>query len=113
MISARLLLIAALAALSPPDPAHGSDGAGSAAAAGSIVIKDFGFSPAALTVSRGTRVTWRNLDGEPHTVASTTGAFRSGALDQQDTFSFQFDQPGTYRYVCTIHPHMSGTITVQ
>jgi plastocyanin len=112
MISPRLVLIAAIAALSPPGPADGSDGVSSAPAAGAVMIKDFGFSPAALTVSRGTRVTWRNLDGEPHTVASTTGAFRSGALDQQDTFSFEFDEPGTYRYVCTIHPHMSGTITV-
>ena len=113
MRRAGLLLMAAAAALSPAGFANAPDGASAAPAAGTIMIKDFAFSPATLTVSRGARVTWMNVDGEPHTVASTSGAFRSGALDQQETFSFEFDEPGTYRYVCTIHPHMSGTITVQ
>ena len=113
MRRAGLLLMAAAAALSPAGFANAPDGASAAPAAGTIMIKDFSFSPAALTVSRGTRVTWKNMDDEPHTVASTAGAFRSGALDEQDSFTFEFDEPGTYRYVCTIHPHMSGTITVR
>jgi plastocyanin len=112
MMSARLMLIASAALLATfafaSEPGHEDP-----AAEGTVLIKDFSFSPAALTVSRGTRVTWKNMDGEPHTVASTAGAFRSGALDEEETFTFEFDTPGTYRYVCTIHPHMSGTITVR
>jgi plastocyanin len=78
-----------------------------------IAIKDFMFSPMTLSVSAGTSVTWRNLDGEPHLVVSLDGAFRSQALDQGDSFSFKFDKPGIYKYICTIHPQMKGTITVK
>jgi plastocyanin len=78
-----------------------------------IVMKNFDFTPMTLTVKAGTTVTWKNADGEPHTVTSDTGLFRSGGLDQDDTFSFKFDKPGTYKYVCSIHPKMVGTVIVQ
>ena len=79
----------------------------------SIVMKNFHFSPVTLTVSAGETVTWKNLDEEPHTVASNDGLFRSAGLDQNDSFSFKFDKPGTYRFICSIHPHMMGTIIVK
>jgi plastocyanin len=66
-----------------------------------------------LTVSSGTNVIWKNLDGEPHTVVSDVGLFRSGGLDQDDSFAFKFDKPGTYRFICSIHPQMTGTIIVK
>jgi plastocyanin len=78
-----------------------------------ISIHDFSFSPMSLTVSVGTTVRWKNLDGEPHTVRSLDTSFRSDPLDQNDSFAFKFDQPGTYRYVCSIHPQMLGTIVVK
>jgi plastocyanin len=77
-----------------------------------IVMKNFDFSPMAITVTHGTTVTWKNKDGEPHTVVSIDGTFRSPALDQDDTFKFTFKKPGVYKYLCTIHPKMMGTITV-
>jgi plastocyanin len=78
-----------------------------------VIMKNFDFSPMMLTVKAGTTVTWKNLDGEPHTVVSPDGAFRSHALDQNDTFSFKFDKPGTYTYICSIHPKMKAAIVVQ
>jgi len=78
-----------------------------------IVIKDFMFSPMALTVKAGSTVTWKNLDGEPHTVVNDAGIFRSAALDQNDTYQFRFDKPGVYNVFCGIHPNMKETITVQ
>ena len=66
-----------------------------------------------VTVAAGTTVTWHNGDGEPHTVVSTDGLFRSAAIDTGETFSFKFVKPGTYKYVCTIHPRMSATVTVK
>jgi plastocyanin len=78
-----------------------------------IAIRNFMFEPMSLVVAAGTKVTWKNYDGEPHTIHSIDDAFRSGALDQNDTFSFQFDKPGTYRYVCSIHPQMVATIVVK
>ena len=78
-----------------------------------ITIKDFDFGPMSLTIKAGAAVTWKNLDGEPHTVVSEDGLFRSTALDEGDTFSFTFTKPGTYKYDCSIHPQMHGTIIVQ
>jgi len=87
--------------------------AATAAEANTIVLKDFHFSPMSLTVPAGATVMWKNLDGEPHTVVSDAGLFRSGGLDQDDSFTFKFDKPGTYRFICSIHPSMMGTIIVK
>ena len=46
-------------------------------------------------------------------MVSVDGAFRSPALDENDTFAFTFKKPGTYKYVCSIHPKMMATITVK
>lgn len=103
----------------PPEPAAPAVAATPDAAAaaqaqeGTISIKDFMFSPTSITVSAGSTVHWKNLDGEPHTVSGIEAPFRSGALDQNDTFTFTFSKPGTYRYACSIHPQMVGTITVK
>ncbi len=78
-----------------------------------IEVKDFMFMPATLTVNAGTEVSWINKDDEPHTVVSDTGLFRSGALDTDESFSFKFDKPGIYRFTCSIHPRMVGTIIVK
>jgi plastocyanin len=66
-----------------------------------------------VTVSSGSTVTWKNLDGEPHTVVSLDGLFRSKALDEDDSFSYRFDKPGVYKYICSIHPKMTATVTVK
>lgn len=73
----------------------------------------YGTNP--LVVSVGTTVTWTNNDSAPHTVSSTTGVFESGNLNQGQTFSFTFDQAGTFPYFCRIHgaASMSGVIQVQ
>ncbi|HWE73841.1 MAG TPA: cupredoxin family copper-binding protein [Stellaceae bacterium] len=83
--------------------------------ANAININNFAFSPKEMTVAVGTTVTWANKDEEPHTVvnAASPPAFKSTALDGGDKFSFTFTKPGTYRYFCSVHPFMTGTITVQ
>jgi len=78
-----------------------------------VYIKDFMFTPMTLTVPVGTTVTWQNLDEEPHTIRSVDEQVKTGALDQNERYSFRFDQPGTYKYVCSIHPSMVGTIVVK
>ena len=78
-----------------------------------IVIKDFMFAPMDVKIKAGSKVTWVNKDDEPHNVVSDSGLFRSSALDTDENFSFKFDKPGTYRFVCSIHPRMVGTITVE
>jgi plastocyanin len=99
------LLVCALLAALPIAPAH--------AAEVTVAIKNFDYSPMELNIAAGTTVVWKNLDGEPHTIASLDGFFRSQALDQNDSFRFTFDKPGTYKYICSIHPKMKATITVK
>jgi amicyanin len=76
-------------------------------------IENFTFVPQHLTVKTGTTVTWTNADDIPHTVASTTKAFKSKVLDTNDKYSFMFTTAGTYEYFCSLHPHMTGTIVVE
>ena len=78
-----------------------------------VMAKDFMFAPTSMTVAAGSTVTWTNKDDEPHTVVSAEGLFRSAALDTDESFSFRFEKPGTYRYSCSIHPRMVGTIVVR
>lgn len=113
MSMCRLLLSAASQVVLLWGATPGSSPAGAPDAPTIVVAKDFMFAPTALTVAAGSTVTWRNKDDEPHTVVSDTGAFRSGAMDTNESFSFKFDTPGTYHYTCSIHPRMVGTIVVQ
>jgi plastocyanin len=78
-----------------------------------VVIKNFMFQPMTVTMKAGTSLTWVNRDEEPHTVTSENGLFRSGAMDTNETFTFKFDKPGTYHFLCSIHPQMVGTIVVE
>ena len=83
------------------------------AADAEVTVDNFTFSPQTLTIKAGTKVTWTNRDDIPHTVTSTTKAFKSPALDTDDSYSFTFTTAGSYEYFCSLHPHMTGTIVVQ
>jgi plastocyanin len=109
------LVVASFYALSVAVPSSATAQAAAPAAAedSTISIREFMFSPMSLTVTAGTTVHWKNLDAEPHTVRGVDANFRSNPMDQNDTFAYKFDQPGTYRYVCSIHPQMLGTIVVK
>lgn len=91
--------------------------AGKAAAAdpsqAKIDIDNFTFAPQQLVVKAGTTVIWRNRDDIPHAVASSTRAFKSKALDTDDTYAFTLPTAGTYEYFCSLHPQMTGTIVVE
>ena len=80
-----------------------------------VKIDNFSFGPAALTVPVGSTVTWTNRDDIPHTVVSTDDpkAFKSKVLDTDEKFSFTFTKAGTYAYFCSIHPKITGKVTVQ
>ena len=104
----RLGLVAALAfacvapALAQPTPTSAT-----------VPIKNFAFMPMSTTIAAGGSVTWKNMDGEVHTVVSTDGLFRSGGLDEDDSFTFKFTKPGVYKYICSIHPQMKATVVVK
>lgn len=78
-----------------------------------VVMVNTSFQPDELTVSVGTTVTWTNQDSFAHTTTSEDDVWDSGNLAQGESFSFTFEEPGTYPYICQIHPEqMQGTITV-
>ena len=82
-----------------------------------VSLEGFQFSPATLTVSAGTTVTWTNNEGVQHTVTADDDSFGSDALPEGGTFEFTFDTPGTYAYHCRFHggaegEGMSGVIVV-
>ncbi|WP_405883542.1 cupredoxin domain-containing protein [Streptomyces sp. NBC_01136] len=96
--------------MSPP-----STGAPAApVSADAVAIKNFAFSPATLKVKVGTTVTWTNQDTDAHTVTSAAlgGPLHSAPLGTHATYSHTFTKPGTYPYVCTIHPFMTATVEV-
>jgi plastocyanin len=85
-----------------------------AAPARTVKITMFKFQPRRLVVKPGTRITWVNRDGDPHTVTSSTGhALHSRALDTGRRYSAVLRKPGTYRYFCKIHPFMHGVVVVR
>ncbi len=85
-----------------------------AAETNSVSIEDFSFKSATITVKMGTKVTWANKDNARHTVTpDEDGAFQgSELLAQGDTFSVTFAKTGTFKYHCTPHPNMQGTVVV-
>jgi plastocyanin len=74
-----------------------------------VVIEDLAFGPDALTIKAGETVTWVWNDSVEHDVSGD--GFKSEIMSE-GTFSHRFDEPGTYDYLCTLHPNMTGTIEV-
>ena len=85
-----------------------------AAPAGPVAvhISNFTFGPKAVTVTVGQTITWTNDDDIPHTVVATDKSFRSKVLDTGQSFSFTFTKPGQVAYFCSLHPMMTGKVTV-
>jgi plastocyanin len=95
------------AAQPPAAPAGGSG------APVEILIQSFAFSPQSVTIPVGTEVKWTNQDTPGHNIVSDDGTtIKSPTLGTGESFSMVFDTPGTYTYICSIHPKMKGTIIV-
>jgi amicyanin len=101
-----LLSVAAAAFLMASAPTS------SRAATHAVDIADFAFAPAELTITVGDTVTWTNRDAMIHTATGVNGAWDSGDLDVGESYSLTFNAPGTYDYLCTPHPSMTGRIIV-
>jgi plastocyanin len=80
-----------------------------------VSIGNFVFNPQKLEVAAGTKLVFVNEDDVPHTViGSDPGSpLRSPALDTDDKYTVAIEKPGTYSYFCSLHPHMTGSVTVK
>ena len=76
-----------------------------------VRVSDNAFFPAEVVVPAGTTVTWTN-SGNLHNVVGADGLWDSGLLVRPATYQRRFDQPGRYRYACTLHSGMNGTVLV-
>jgi plastocyanin len=115
----RLVLVALAGLLALALSACGSSGASEAEAppatpdhhdGPTVVIQDLAYTPQTLTVAAGTTVTWVWRDGAiAHDVKGP--GFKSQVM-AEGSFRHRFTQPGTYDYLCTLHPNMTGVIEV-
>jgi plastocyanin len=78
-----------------------------------ITIEGLAFKPESLTVKRGDRVRWINKDLVPHTATATGGPFDSKVIAADGSWTWVAHEPGTFAYVCSLHPMMKGTLTVR
>ena len=78
-----------------------------------VVIDNFTFAPTPLTVSVGDSVKWMNHDDIPHSIVCPALNVKSHTLDTDDSFEHRFEQAGTFEYMCGLHPHMRGQVTVK
>jgi plastocyanin len=99
--------------IAPTDTVAPTNTTGTGSSGNVVNVSNFQFSPATLTVMAGTTVTWKGASGT-HTVTSDPDspmAFDQ-AVSQGGTATVAFANPGTYKYHCSIHASMHGTIIV-
>jgi amicyanin len=81
-----------------------------------VDIKSFAFDPKTIAITKGDTVVWANMDAAPHRVISDVGSAKdvldSPILAKGDTYSYTFNELGTYAYHCAIHISMKGKIIV-
>jgi plastocyanin len=92
-------------------PAGGGTKARKAASA-SVNAGDFFFSSASVTIAVGDTVTWHNSGQAPHNATGNNDTFSTGTIDPGSSASHTFNSAGTFSYICTIHPNMTGTVRV-
>jgi plastocyanin len=102
----------------PASSAPASSAPSASGKTATVDMKNIQFNPKALTVSKGTTVTWTNSDSVGHDVTKETGPgpkFQSGTGDigSGETYKVTFNDPGTIKYECTVHPGMTGEIVVK
>ncbi len=110
--TALVFLVIGLAACGGSEPETTPTTAETDAAGVEITIAEFAYS-GVDTVSVGQTVTVTNEDSVGHTWTADGGEFDSGMIAGGESFEFTFDEPGEFEYSCSIHPQMTGTITVE
>ena len=79
-----------------------------------VMIQNFSFKPAHITIKRGTKVRWINRDSTAHTAtANKKRSFDSGRLSKGQRYTHTFKRAGKQRYHCKIHPDMRANVVVK
>ena len=78
-----------------------------------VSITGFAFGPNKVSVAPGKTVTWINGDESPHQITIVSTKERSPILTKGQSHTQAFKDPGTYEYMCGLHPQMKGSIEVK
>lgn len=114
----RWVLVGALALVPFLGACGGSDSTDKPAPSASstettdVAVKDFNFSPKAITVKAGATVTWTNEDDFDHSIRIDELQVDGENFGKSETFKQAFDKAGTYPYICGVHNSMTGTVIV-
>jgi len=103
---------AAAPATSPAAGASTTTTATGPVATNTITADDFAFAPSSITVKTGTAVTWKNADNVAHAISDDGGGFNGSAIAAGASFTHTYTGAGTFPFHCSIHPSMTGTVTV-
>lgn len=113
-MATRIIAVIAAAVLFAALPASEYADAQTASAQTHVVtIKDFAYSPNPLTIAVGDSVKFVNDDDVAHTATAGDGSFDSKEIDNGKSWTYTFSTAGTYPYICSVHPSMTGKIIVQ
>jgi len=96
----------------PSDGGNAPAPSGDAVRSAKVEIENFAYNPDPVTIEEGGKVIWINRDSAPHTATAEDGSFDTGTLEEGKLKSESFKEPGTYAYICSIHPQMHGTVEV-
>jgi plastocyanin len=97
----------------PTTPSSGSPaGPSISIVVGASGLTTTAYSPNPQTISRGSTVTFVNNDSVSHT-ATSSGTFDTGTIASGGRASVTLQNAGSFTYLCTIHPNMTGTLVVQ
>ncbi len=77
-----------------------------------VVIRNFAFEPANITIKAGDTITWVNEDDARHSAWDLNNQFDTGLLSKGQSASLTFASAGTFGYRCRPHGNMRGTITI-
>ena len=108
-LTATAMVAAAVVLLS------GCGGGSESPSSAAVTATGFHFSPVRIEVRAGGSVRFTNLDRASHTVTADTGSpvdFDTGRLGSGEGRSIEFDEAGSYPYVCLFHPLMTGMVDV-
>ena len=109
----RKFLLPAVAAAALIAAGCGGSGTSEPVAATEVeMVKSYSFEPKVIEIAAGDTVTWTNEDNFTHTVKVEGQGDHK--VEQGESVSISFDEPGTYDYVCTLHSKdMDGTVIVK
>jgi amicyanin len=100
----------------PPTQSTDTNASVTTADAMNVTIQNYAYSPAKITVKKGTKITWTNQDEVRHDVMSDDNSPQKGLesdlLGKGQSYSYTFNTAGTYTYHCSLHPYMKGTVEV-